>query len=231
MSESYKIPKPEGWEKPWPFADEVRLWDIPATEAPAALQWEMFRHKLREPHSTIGENKPWLLLDREARKAVERLLRKTALFIPDSGAIERAKSKGIKVDIDPGNPECGQMELAIYQDEYGSKDQHLGEGFIPTDEGRDLVCLSINRECGLQELKAAFDDVLKELGITQKSGTSKTKDAQKSLRSLAIYRASFFSNKDYMRYFFAGTPYAGEKKDQKRRLQEIKKKLEEIQAR
>jgi len=242
MKTPHKIPDPEGWEKLWPFADEVRLWDIPAPEARAALQWEMFREKNKEPASSIiwamfnksikepydvfTDNKPWLLLNRETRKAIEKRLSKNALHITDTGATERAKSKGIIVDIDTGDPECGQMELAIYQDEYGFVTD-LGKGMRVTDEGRDLVCLSIDPNAGLEEIENAFKAALKEIGITGKSGTTKTKDAQRSLRALAIYRAKLVSDKDYMRFFFTGTPYWGEKKDQKRRVQGIEKKLKE----
>ena len=43
MSESYKIPNPEGWEKPWPFADEVEFWRVPEASHQQAIEFELAR--------------------------------------------------------------------------------------------------------------------------------------------------------------------------------------------
>ena len=59
-SETPKTPNPAGWDKPWPFADEVELWRIPDSQCKAALEWELKRCRgdVEQPFLRIFKNSP-----------------------------------------------------------------------------------------------------------------------------------------------------------------------------
>ena len=55
-----KTPDPAGWDKPWPFADEVELWRIPDSHAKAGLELELARCRgdVEKPFLSLFRNSP-----------------------------------------------------------------------------------------------------------------------------------------------------------------------------
>ena len=48
MKTKQHIPNPAGWDKPWPFADQVELWRIPTEYRADALARELYRERSDE---------------------------------------------------------------------------------------------------------------------------------------------------------------------------------------
>lgn len=231
MNAPHTIPNPEGWDKPWPFADEVELWRIPADEREAAFrherrrEWmqinepEQWNRDLEESALTCG---PWLSLDERSKefyKTQPILGRLPAARIIDAAEAERIFSdlegpaifKGPTIVKGPVDDGC----RAVMGDEL-IKETH--------DCGGWTVAIKLDVEQGREEIRNQLKALIN--GLHLPSGSGSPKDREKNLRSLAIYRARrLHKGPDFM-HMFRGTSYKRRTmRDAKNQLAEAEKLL------
>lgn len=220
---------PAGWEKPWPFADEINLFRIPKEEQAAALKYEIQReyqrylyehHREEQSEAYWGEMcsvKPWLSRIDEIQTALVRAKTK-----PHRPPAARLATQREARDAFPNMDKTPALKL-------GRVATNSAREMVPFEISDDglILALKIDPEQGREAIKTAVTKLLDQLEeIPSKSGQAKASDIEANLRGLAVLRAKQHSAKgaNFMRHF-SDTPYKGTVADQKTRLREIRKKL------
>ena len=221
---------PAGWEKPWPFADEIQLFRIPNEERAAAFKWELKRefHRHQSEHhredypedylTELCSEKPWLSLDDELRAILVRT--KTTPHRPPAARLAtRAEAR----EAFNGSGQADALKLG----RVASDDERESVPMPIHDDGL-VIALRIDPAQGREAIRNAVRGLLDQLEeMPRKSGQAKASGIEANLRGLAVLRAKRHSTKgaNFMRYF-SGTQYKGSVPNQKTRLREIRKKLE-----
>jgi hypothetical protein len=146
------FPDPEGWLKPWPFADEIELWRIPESEIQCAADIELKRERTRQ---LIGDAP--FLSDEKGTRIVE--------LLPIEKDGEHVASPLTRLDPKRTVEQAGKMQLfplAVGLNGWASKGQILsafGKLLDHLEAGGEFVFAPAPRGKSVNDARAVLQNL------------------------------------------------------------------------
>jgi|GEM_PF-2287853 len=224
-----KCQNPKGWDKPWPFADEVQLYRIPEGEALTAFEWEIERQRrivdgrMEELEGT-GNAMPWLFLPEDFKlHLLDKYANKQTEYTPAARlATEKETLKAFK-EFKPEEANLRGISLPFADQKQPAAPLPLYDEFY--NENTFVLCLRVRPEHGREAIRKALGEMLDSMEeIPKRSGSGKQSDALNNLKKLAHLRAKDEqASGNYMRYF-RGTPYEMDQRDADKKVSAFRQK-------
>jgi hypothetical protein len=190
-----RTPNPEGWNLPWPFADEIELWRIPDEQKACAFRYEIMR-ELRMNDKDGRPASPWLSNNLAFYRAALSKYGAGLCLRDDLESISEENHidwQSLGYEADDGESMFSEPALWMRENMYLIPGKQ-SKAPLSSDTCNDVLALiKISGEATRKEMIEGFEAILDQLNVPRGGARGKSaEDYEANLGWLALMRARHY---------------------------------------